>query len=235
MVSWQLNRPDEYDKYKLFSSVGGICEDMSELIAGSRTPLSAPDLMRRRLEVLTASVQVRESWWNETFEVAEIAYHPNGCIKVNPCIIVLRGLAPGRVYNRERTLIMEYDAFEQFEGYKIPRIDELVSFDSCFDFVNWTIEKVLNSAFWDALADGDRALLKDYAGAVFARVQNLYGGNKAMNVSVTDPPNVPCARAISITGNFSCAEGDNKLGNSAHLIGVEHYKRPQCNKLEVEP
>ncbi len=79
MVSLKLNEPTE--KFKEF--YGRNIDQMPELIKEGRAPLSVAGLMRRRLEVLTASEDVKDAWWSNYFDTWDtVIYHPDGKFKV---------------------------------------------------------------------------------------------------------------------------------------------------------
>jgi len=72
---------DSPKKYKKFN--GKYIEQMPKLIAEGRTPLSASELMRRRLKVLTASQKVRAFWIEHYVDTGDaVAYHPDGRLKI---------------------------------------------------------------------------------------------------------------------------------------------------------
>ena len=79
MSSLKLNEP--VDKFKEFYGRG--IEQMPKLLGEGRTPLSSAGLMERRLEVLTASDDVKDAWWGDYFDTGDgILYHPDGRIKI---------------------------------------------------------------------------------------------------------------------------------------------------------
>ena len=79
MASLKLNEPVE--KFKEF--YGRNIDQMPELIKEGRAPLSTAGLMKRRLEVLTASEDVKGAWWDNYFDTGDaVIYHPDGRFKV---------------------------------------------------------------------------------------------------------------------------------------------------------
>src|SRR3989338_9383475 len=90
MSQLQLNDALNYKEF-----YGRSTEQMPRLIAEGRTPLSIAGLMRRRLEVLNSSDDVRNSFWDNYFDTGDgIAYHPDGRGKIVLDAKPLRELTP---------------------------------------------------------------------------------------------------------------------------------------------
>src|SRR3990167_6351666 len=107
--------------YKEF--YGRSTEQMPILIAEGRTPLSIAGLMRRRLEVLNSSDEVKRFYWDNYFDTGDgIAYHPDGRGKIVLDAQPLRELTPSSQL-RDGALILSPSVYDGLEGVQFSRED----------------------------------------------------------------------------------------------------------------
>src|SRR3990167_11287530 len=118
MSQLQLNDALNYKEF-----YGRSTEQMPRLIAEGRTPLSIAGLMRRRLEVLNSSDEVRNSFWDNYFDTGDgIAYHPDGRGKIVLDAQPLRELTPSSQL-RNGALVLPSGVYDRLEGVEFSRED----------------------------------------------------------------------------------------------------------------
>ncbi|MBI2106093.1 hypothetical protein HYT56_04625 [Candidatus Woesearchaeota archaeon] len=185
MNKLQLN--ESVQDYKAFPEKGTDRNtyQMPKLIAEGRTPMSASDLMKRRLDVRNASEAVRNSWLYNYFDTIDgIAYHPNGRAKVVLDAQPLRELTPSNRL-KNGALILPSGSYEELEGQELS-ISDLEKYASG----DWLKQReVRDNPIWQILA-GDENLLKEYSDLVFSQ-----GYDRAMAVYRASPQDVPTMRS----------------------------------------
>ncbi len=211
-MSLQLNEPTFKEFY------GRNIDQMPNLIAEGRTPLSVSGLMERRLETLGASKPVKESWWNNYFDTGDgVFYHPDGRIRVVLDAKPLREINPeSKLQNR--TLVLPDGLYEQLEGEEFTREQVAKYVDRLL-----TSKDAKNNPVWMALAR-DQKLLNDYVDAVFSEATQQFGYKENMGVYVANAQNVPTGRLWTVGGlrDNSNADGRGSLDYGiGRLVGVE--------------
>ena len=176
MSQLQLNEPAVH--YKEF--YGRNIDQMPNLVAEGRTPLSVSGLMQRRLETRNSSETVRNSWWNNHFDTGDaIAYHPDGRIKVVLDAQSLREINPKSQLSNG-ALVLPDGLYEKLDGQEFTRKDVQRYVG------DWLSSKDAKSnPIWQALAR-DTKLLNDYVDAVFAQAKEQFSYDKNMVVYVID-------------------------------------------------
>ncbi|MBU2639392.1 MAG: hypothetical protein KKG75_01655 [Nanoarchaeota archaeon] len=149
---------DEKEDFKVFS--GRYVDQMPLLLAEGRTPLSISDLMKKRLEVLTSSEEIRKVWWDNAFSTRDaLVYTPDGQVKVVLDSQHLRELT------HERGLIngalpLEDEIYYQLAGPRFSR-EEI---EKCVR--GRTFDEVNENPFWQVLAR-DSNMLFAYSKEIF--------------------------------------------------------------------
>lgn len=217
MASLKLNEPIE--KFKEF--YGRNIEQMPELLKEGRTPLSIAGLMKRRLEVLTASKEVKGAWWTNYFDTGDaVIYHPDGRFKV-----VLNAAEPMKELNPQSKLIngalvLPEGLYDKLDGEIFTR-EEIGRYGIAEKLL--TKEEAKSNPIWKALAGGDQALLDSYVDAVFTKAKKQYGYDKNMRIWVSQPQEVTTGRLWCVGGLYdsdSNAIGDDLGCSSGRLVGV---------------
>jgi len=202
--------------YKEF--YGRSTEQMPILIAEGRTPLSIAGLMRRRLEVLNSSDEVRNSYWDNYFDTGDgIAYHPEGRGKIVLDAQPLRELTPSSQL-RNGALVLPSGVYDRLEGVEFSR-EDLAKYITGGRLKQGNVKK---NRVWQVLAR-DENLLNDYAKAVFSQLRERYNEDRAMGLYRGSAENVPTMRSwcLGRLGGRSDASGDDHLGgDDGRLVGV---------------
>ena len=203
------------EQYKEF--YGPSIKMMPKLIADGRVPLSAAGLMRRRLETITASADLKAAWWDNGFSLGDaIAYHPDGRVKMVLGAQALRSINPQSTPT-DGALVLEDGVYESLPGTEFRRNKlgmtgkELIK------------RQVLNSPVWNVLAHEDSRLLSEYTKAVFSKTEELYDYHKNMDVYIANAPNVPIMRPWCVDRLYSgsMARGVDHLDDYGNrLVGV---------------
>ena len=185
MSQLQLNDALNYKEF-----YGRSTEQMPRLIAEGRTPLSIAGLMRRRLEVLNSSDEVRNSFWDNYFDTGDgIAYHPDGRGKIVLDAQPLRELTPSSQL-RNGALILSPSVYDGLEGVQFSN-EDLAKYIAGKGLKQGDVRK---NKVWQALAR-DEKLLNDYAEAVFSQVKEGYDEDRAMALYRGSTENVPTMRS----------------------------------------
>jgi len=228
MTNLVLNYVPVPETYKAFE--GRNIDTMPELIKEGRTPLSAQGLMERRLQVLSGSDAVKDSWWNIYFGTGDgIAYHPDGRIKVVTDAELLRGINPKSRLNNGG-LVLEDGVFDSLEGTEFSKNDVQRY------AINMTLTEaeVTQNPIWLALAR-DEGLLQEYVGATFKQAQERFNSYTNMGIYVYDAPEQAImltwvVNSIFINGNSS-ADGYGRPGKGGgRLVGVLEQEANITNK-----
>ncbi len=213
-MSLQLNEPTiDFKEY-----FGRNIDQMPKLIEEGRTPLSASGLMERRLETLSASDPVNNSWWNNYFDTGDsVFYYPDGRIKVVLDAKPLREISSeSKLQNG--ALVLPDGLYEQLEGQEFTREQVAKYVDR-----QLTSKDAKNNPVWVALAR-DQNLLNAYVDAVFSEAKQQFGYNENMGVYVDNAQNVPTGRLWAVIrglGGSSSANGRNNLDvDDGRLVGV---------------
>ena len=202
--------------YKEF--YGRSTEQMPILIAEGRTPLSIAGLMRRRLEVLNSSDEVKRFYWDNYFDTGDgIAYHPDGRGKIVLDAQPLRELTPSSQL-RNGALVLPSGVYDRLEGVEFSR-EDLAKYITGGRLKQGNVKK---NRVWQVLAR-DENLLNDYAKAVFSQLREIYNEDRAMGLYRGSAENVPTMRSWYLYRllNWSDAYGYVHLGyDYGRLVGV---------------
>ena len=204
--------------YKEF--YGRSTEQMPILIAEGRTPLSIAGLMRRRLEVLNSSDEVKRFYWDNYFDTGDgIAYHPDGRGKIVLDAQPLRELTPlSSSQLRNGALVLPSGVYDRLEGVEFSR-EDLAKYITGGRLKQGNVKK---NRVWQVLAR-DENLLNDYAKAVFSQLRERYNEDRAMGLYRGSAENVPTMRSWYLYRllNWSDAYGYVHLGyDYGRLVGV---------------
>ncbi|MFH1173898.1 MAG: hypothetical protein V1725_02070 [archaeon] len=210
-----------------------IISQMPLLKEDSCDPISFAELMRVRLEALSAPKEIRDSWWRPDIYTGDaMLYHPDYKIKLVRDAYLIRELnAKSEVF--EGQIVLPEFAYEQTTG---------VEFDNEFLRCNHefhSLEEVLDNPLWNALAR-DPELLKKYATAVFKETNERHpispGSNRSMPIhfgSFYGMPTLVLMRAGGVQGCCDADAGNRFDFSLGKLIGVKHYRwqyKPDSNR-----
>ncbi len=216
MSSLKLNEPIE--KFKEFYGIN--IDQMPELIKEGRAPLSTAGLMKRRLEVLTASKDVKDAWWANYFDTGDaVIYHPDGRFKVVLNAEPMKELNPKSKLN-SGALVLPEGLYDKLDGESFTR-EEIGRYGIVEKLL--TQEEAKKNPIWKALAGGDQALLDSYVDAVFIKAKEDYGYDKNMKIWLSQPQEVTLGRlwGVDRLSDYSDAGGYYDLGNyNGRLVGV---------------
>ena len=201
--------------YKEF--YGRSTEQMPILIAEGRTPLSIAGLMRRRLEVLNSSDEVKRFYWDNYFDTGDgIAYHPDGRGKIVLDAQPLRELTPSSQL-RNGALVLPSGVYDRLEGVEFSR-EDLAKYITGGRLKQGNVKK---NRVWQVLAR-DENLLNDYAKAVFSQLRERYNEDRAMGLYRGSAENVPTMRSwyLNRLGSRSNADVIHLGFDVGRLVGV---------------
>ena len=216
----KLNEPGE--KFKEFD--GRNIDQMPKLLGKNRTPLSSAGLMERRLEVLTASEDVKVTWWGNYFGTGDaMIYHPDGRFKVvtgNNAEPVWKELNPKSPL-KHGALILPEGTYDKLDGESFTR-EEIRRYGIAEKLLN--MEEAKRNPIWKALAGGNQALLDSYVDTLFKKAKEDFNYNgDLMGIWLSQPKDITTGRLWfvgSVYGNSS-ANGNYNLGNDdSRLIGI---------------
>jgi len=201
--------------YKEF--YGRSTEQMPILIAEGRTPLSIAGLMRRRLEVLNSSDEVKRFYWDNYFDTGDgIAYHPDGRGKIVLDAQPLRELTP-LSSSQLSALVLPSGVYDRLEGVEFSR-EDLAKYITGGRLKQGNVKK---NRVWQVLAR-DENLLNDYAKAVFSQLRERYNEDRAMGLYRGSAENVPTMRSwyLNRLGSRSNADVIHLGFDVGRLVGV---------------
>jgi hypothetical protein len=213
MSNLQLNERPYKDFY------GRNVDQMPNLIAEGRTPISVAGLMERKLEVRDAkySPEVRAAWHDNSFDTGDgILYHPDGKIKIVTDSQTLRGISSESKLSGG-ALVLPAGAYEAAEGYEFSKKD-LKGISRYL----LTRDQAKTNPLWKALAR-DQERLNAYVDFVFDETQRRFGYDKNMGLDIGSAQKEPTERLwfvgwLSIRSN---AVGRLDLNSGdGHLVGV---------------
>ena len=212
-----LKLNDNVKPFKEFE--GSNYKQMPKLIAEGRIPLSFAGLMKRKLQVLNGSSEVRDAWYDNYVDTGDgIAYNRSGNVKIELDSPTMRELNPKSAIKSGALVISDY-TFDNIQG------EEFTSKDIAKYKFNTSLSEseVVEHPFWNALARGDKALLKEYAHAVFKLAKEKHGYDNNMGVYLSSFKEVPNMRLWLSIGrdSGSGAFGNFNLGSlGGRLVGV---------------
>jgi len=154
---------------------GRNTEQMPELIADGRVPMSVAGLMQKRLDVRNSDSEVKSSWTDNYFDTGDaVVYHPDGRVKIVLDSQHLRDMTPESPRNGG-ALILTEDAYRSLEGeeFKKGKLGKTGDWLSRAD--------VKAHPVWKALAR-DQALLNDYTDHIFTEAKEGLDYDTAMGV-----------------------------------------------------
>ena len=222
MSSLKLNEPVE--KFKEF--YGRNTEQMSKLLKEGRIPLSSAGLMERKLEVLTASEDVKVTWWGNYFDTGDaVIYHPDGRFKVvtgNNAEPVWKELNPKSKLSFG-ALVLPDGMYDKFNGESFTR-EEIKRYGIAEKLL--TKDEAKANPIWKALAKGDQTLLDSYVDATFKKAEKDYGYDKIMKIWLSQPLSQPLELlsgrlwCVGLLGSGSYAGGSDLGGDFGRLVGV---------------
>jgi len=218
MASLKLNEPAE--RFKEF--YGKNIDQMPKLLGEGRTPLNVAGLMRRRLEVLIASEEVKDAWWTNYFDTGDaVIYHPDGRFKVVLDAEPMRGINPESELS-SGALVLPEGMYDKLNGEEFTR-KEIRRYGIAEKLL--TKEEAKFNPIWKALAGGNQALLDAYVDAAFTKAKEGYGYDKLMSIWLSQTQEVTTGRLWCVSGLdcgfFSVAVVYDELcGSGGRLVGV---------------
>ena len=179
MSDLQLNEP----RLEYFN--GRSVDQMPNLIAKGRLPLSASGLMQRRLQAQYGSSAVRDSLMHNYFDTGDgVAYHPDGRIKVVNDAKHLREMnSESNLVNG--ALVLPDRIYEKLEGQEFTRKDIQKYVGDAL-----SSKDAKSNPLWQALAR-DQKLLNEYVDLIFSQAKQQFSNYKNMGVYVSDIPESP--------------------------------------------
>lgn len=211
---------------------GANYKQMPKLIADGRTPLSFVGLMKRKLQVLSASPEVRDAWFTNYVDTGDgVAYDTAGNVKIDLDSPTMRELNPKSTI-KNGALLLPDGAYDKVNGQEFTSKDiGKYRFNTSL-----TEAEVNDHPFWLALARGDKALLKEYTHQVFKMAKEKHGYDKNMGVYLSGFKDVPNMRLwLSLRlGSDSRANGDYNLDDDGgRLVGVAPEAQSALEKTSI--
>jgi len=153
---------------------GKNVEQMPALIADGRVPISAAQLMQKRLNVRNAEAESKSAWMDNYFDTGDaIAYHPDGRVKVVLDSQTLREMTPESKRNGG-ALVLGEDVYKALQGIEFKK-------GKLGNTGNWMSKADVKAhPVWKALAR-DQALLNDYADYIFGEYQARFAKDTPIN------------------------------------------------------
>jgi len=188
-----LNEPERYKGF-----YGRIIDQIPELIAEGRVPMSTAGLMERRLN------SKLDTWRNNNFDTGDgVAYNLNGSkLKIILDAQPLREIT-GDSKLSNGGLVLPDGAYENLEGPEFTR-KQLMSITER----GLTPGEVRAHPVWQILAR-NKDLLEAYIDATFAGMKESFGYENGMGVYLGDPWAPPILRKWTV----------NKLNNGSDITG----------------
>lgn len=216
MSSLKLNEPVE--KFKEF--YGRNIDQMPELIKEGKTPLSTAGLMKRRLEVLTASEDVKGAWWGNYFDTGDaVFYHPDGRFKVVLNAEPMKELNPESKL-KNGALVLPEGLYDKLDGEEFTR-KEVERYGLAEKLL--TKDEAKNNPILKVLAEEDQELLNSYVNAVFTKAKKRYGYGKNMKIWLSPPQEEITGRlwcVDSLHGTFHVYGNNSLVSYFGRLVGV---------------
>ncbi len=156
-------------------------EQLIRLLESGYRPLTAADLMRRRLENVDPNSAAYDFWWRDHFVLGDaLAYGRDGRVKV-----VSAPAAWWRIAS-ERPLVFGSLPLLAYEYTQLPGVElDAGAAEQHGASTSLLPQQVPDNPFWQALAR-DPALLDDYCAAAFEAGKQQEGLNKMLGVCVTN-------------------------------------------------
>ena len=200
-MSSQLNLRYEKEKYRNF--FGRNIDQMAVLLASGRVPMSTNQLMERRLEVRNPKFgedykdqiieSVSDAIWTNCVDTGDgVLYHPDGRIRVVTDAEFLRRLTPQSRLS-SGAVVLDDGAWNNAK-----------------DAPTFTRDQVQRDRFgtvWLALAQDDKALLREYRDAVTAELKARHNYNgENMGVWLANAKYVTTGRLWCVDRSFSYSD-----------------------------
>ena len=211
---------------KITDQMPKFMEENRKLVNECKGPLvllNTAGLMKRKVEVLTASEEIRDAWWNNYFDTGDaIIYHPDGKFKIVLNAEFMKELNPQSKL-KGKALILPEGIYGKVEGKEFTT-KEVDKYGIMVGTLLLSRYEAKNNPIWKALAREDQALLDAYVDAVFTQTQEQYGYEKPMmGIGVSQPRGLTVGRLWSIFSfdDHSFAMGNYDMGyNLSRLVGV---------------
>ncbi|MFA5797480.1 MAG: hypothetical protein WC916_05595 [Candidatus Woesearchaeota archaeon] len=168
----KLNEP--HHEYSVFDA--GLLKIRSHLYRNGFTVLSMAELMQRKLDVLTSTPEVKDSWWSNSFCTRDAAlYHPDGRLKISldSEIFLEQPSVPVIERHFEESEILYKNAFEKLLGEELNKAD-VAKYTDTLGEKHFSLTEILNNPIWRALARDDK-LLEEYARATLKEAEKWWG------------------------------------------------------------
>jgi len=198
---------------------GRTIDKMPELISQGRAPISVPGIMEQRVNAWNSNDNnLAKQWGNNYFDSGDsIIYHPDGRIKIVPDSQTLSNVNGNSPLRWSGSLVLPEGTFDGVDGVEFSKKD-------IKKFANKYLKQgeVLKNPIWQALARGDEALLKEYAGQVYSRIND----SKLMKVWISPKsPDFEAERLWCLygLGSVSNVNGDydgRLVSSDGRLAGV---------------
>ncbi len=201
--------------YRVFE--GAYNRQMPLLVEFGFQPLTAKDVMEHRIEAIQSNVKDEIDFWLEKYwdTVTGLA-HFNGQLIVDPNSELLLGINP------ESRLVRGSLPLTQEQYARLSREHEVIERAKVISDRRLTKEQAKEHPIWLELAQGDKALLREYADLVFAKAKEVYGHDENMGTFLPDDQENPALRSwylrdLDIRSN---ANARNDLDGNTRLFGV---------------
>jgi len=212
------------DHYTVYD--GAINTRMQDLLRDGGVPLSYAQVMQQRVAVLDERISTdeRNAWWNTYLDTGDGARrHPDGGLKIAYDSRKLRSLTPRRELHNGALLLTsnEYAAGDG-PAFTAAHVAQYTGKQ------HRSFYEVLANPIWQALAREDKALLREYARAIFATY------DRAMAIWAPNIQDAPVERlwlASSFTRNQGAAKGNYSLVSDGRLVGVAPESSARENRV----
>gem|GEM_PF-4113790 len=208
-----LNTP--CPEYKLY--VGNLVDTMPRMRTEGRYPITVAGLMRRRLEVANADVDLSRSWWGVHLSTGDATVvNPDGRIKIVVDDETLWAFHPDNRQVPHRGIMVpskDVPPYNKIEG------EEFTIGEVMFYSRPQTPRQAKRNPIWRALAQ-DKDRLSDYVDAVYDRVERVYPrmfkNVKLMPVSAPLLGDRPYLSFVRLCNGFP----DNNTSDNKYLVDL---------------
>ncbi len=211
-------------EYKFFNN-GSYVNKMYELINTGFSPFSVADIMRARLETADSNDPSRKDFWlDHYFDSVDGVAYLDDKIKLSHSVPALVNINPGAKLSNG-ALPLSVGDYGVLSGVEFSRRDlERAG-------LNRPLSKdgVNAHPIWIFLAEGDKALLREYSASIFSEGKERFGYDEMMGIYLRDEqPESPVLRAWVVYDLLyfrSYAVGSDSLNDLARLVGVRSSEK----------
>lgn len=201
-------------------------EQMPELVAEGRTPISVSGVAERKLEVVAGNSDgLKSAWMDNYFDTGDGAfYHPEGNFKVVLGAQLIRDLTPESKLSRG-ALVLDEDVdasiavYDALEGAEFTR-NEVKGLTGR----TLTKQEAKDHPVWQALIP-DKTVREGYIEMTFDQGKERFGYDNMMGIWLAEPQEKATGRLwyVNYLIDSSNAYGNSNIsGNYGRLVGVSN-------------